>query len=101
MSSKTISAQSGVVVVNQEEVNALLEVITNGCGEELLTTNQLKLTGSHPFSNSTRRRKIKNNEYPKPIKISPQMDLWKSGEMRIWRQDPIAFKTRNQQKGAR
>lgn len=93
MSTKTISAQSGVVVVNQEEVNALLEVITNGCGEELLTTNQLKLTGSHPFSNSTRRRKIKNNEYPKPIKISAQMSLWRAGEIRAWRQDPNSYKS--------
>jgi predicted DNA-binding transcriptional regulator AlpA len=92
MSAKTISAQSRVTEVNQDEVNALLKVISNGCGEELLTTNQLKLTGSHPFSNSTRRRKIKNNEYPKPIKISPQMSLWKAGEIRRWRQDPSSYR---------
>ena len=93
MSAKTISAQSRVALVNQEKVNALLEVITNGSGEELLTTNQLKLTGSHPFSNSTRRRKIKNNEYPKPIKISAQISLWKAGDIRRWRQDPNSYRS--------
>lgn len=93
MSKKTTPTQPLAATSCNEDVNALLDVITNGCGEELLTANQLKLTGSHPFSNSTRRRKIKNNEYPKPIKISPQMSLWKAGEIRAWRQDPTSYKS--------
>jgi predicted DNA-binding transcriptional regulator AlpA len=92
MSKKTNQIQELSVKPYNEDVNALLDVITNGCGEELLTTNQLKLTGSHPFSNSTRRRKIQNNEYPKPIKISSQMSLWKAGDIRRWRQDPTGYK---------
>jgi predicted DNA-binding transcriptional regulator AlpA len=91
MSKKTTPTRAQSVKPHTEEVNALLDVITNGCGEELLTVNQLKATGSHPFSNSTRRRKIKNNEYPKPIKISPQMSLWKAGDIRRWRQDPNGY----------
>lgn len=101
MSTKPIATQSRVPLISQDKAQALMAVINNGCGDELLNLRELKATGCHPFSDSTRRRKIRNDEYPKPIKISPQMDLWKSGEMRIWRQDPIAFKTRNQQKGAR
>ena len=91
MSKKTAQIQKLSVKPYNEDVSALLDVITNGCGEELLTANQLKLTGSHPFSNSTRRRKIQNNEYPKPIKISPQMSLWKAGDIRRWRQDPNGY----------
>ncbi len=90
---KTVKgAHSGAANANPSKVNALLEVITHGSGDELLTLRELKATGSHPFSNSTRQRKIRNNEYPKPIKISPQMCLWKAGEIRRWRQDPNGFK---------
>jgi predicted DNA-binding transcriptional regulator AlpA len=85
-------AQSGAAYSTPSKVNSLLEVITNGSGEELLTLRELKVTGSHPFSNSTRQRKIRNNEYPQPIKISPQMCLWKAGDIRRWRQDPNGFK---------
>ena len=91
MSKKTTPTRAQSVKPYTEKVNALLDVITNGCGEELLTLNQLKATGSHPFSNSTRRRKIKNNQYPEPIKISPQMSLWKAGDIRRWRQDPNGY----------
>ena len=77
---------------NPSKVSALLDVITHGSGDELLTLRELKVTGSHPFSNSTRQRKIRNNEYPKPIRISPQMCLWKAGQIRIWRQDPTGYK---------
>lgn len=91
MSKKTTPTRAQSVKPYAEKVNALLDVITNGCGEELLTVNQLKATGSHPFSNSTRRRKIKNKQYPEPIKISPQMSLWKAGDIRRWRQDPNGY----------
>ena len=93
MSIKTTPTQPRVELFTPEKVRALLEVIANGSGDELLTLRELKVTGSHPFSNSTRQRKIRNNEYPMPIKISPQMCLWKAGEIRLWRLDPIGFKT--------
>jgi predicted DNA-binding transcriptional regulator AlpA len=92
MSKIANGAQNGSAKTNPSKVNALLDVITHGSGDELLTLSELKATGSHPFSNSTRQRKIRNNEYPKPIKISPQMCLWKAGEIRRWLQDPTGFK---------
>jgi predicted DNA-binding transcriptional regulator AlpA len=90
---KTVKgAQPGAANVNPSKVNALLDVITHESGDGLLTLRELKDTGSHPFSNSTRQRKIRNNEYPSPIKISSQMCLWKAGDIRLWRQDPNGFK---------
>ena len=98
---KTVkSSQSGAASANPSKVNALLDVITHGSGDGLLTLQELKATGSHPFSNSTRQRKIRNNEYPSPIKISPQMCLWKAGDIRLWRQDPNGFKSKSVKGGA-
>jgi hypothetical protein len=74
------------------KVDQLLCVINKGSGDELLTLPDLKATGSHPFSNSTRHRKIRNNEYPAPIKISPQICLWRVADIRAWRNDPVGFK---------
>ena len=92
MSSKTTPTQPRFKGIPPEKVQALLEVIANGSGEELLALRELKATGSHPFSDSTRDRKIRNNEYPKPIKVSTQMCLWRVGDIRRWRQDPTGFK---------
>ena len=100
MSTKTTPTQPRVELFTPEKVRALLEVIANGSGDELLTLHELKVTGCHPFSNSTRIRKIQKKEYPEPIKISPQMCLFKAGEIRRWRKDPVAFKKTNAQKGA-
>jgi predicted DNA-binding transcriptional regulator AlpA len=74
------------------KVTTLLAVLTNGGGDELLTLADLKATGSHPFSNSTRHRKIRNNEYPEPIKISAQMCLWRVADIRTWLTDPTGYK---------
>ena len=98
MPKKVKGAQTGAANTNQSKVNALLDVITHGSGDELLTLRELKATGSHPFSNSTRQRKIRNSEYPQPIKLSPQMCLWKAGDIRLWRKDPNGFKTLKGQK---
>jgi predicted DNA-binding transcriptional regulator AlpA len=76
------------------EVDQLLCLINKGGGEELRSLDNLKATGSHPFSNSTRHRKIRNNEYPAPIKISPQMCLWRVADIREWRNDPVGFKNK-------
>ncbi len=75
------------------KVDQLLCVINKGSGDELLTLPDLKATGSHPFSNSTRHRKIRNNEYPAPIKISPQMCLWRVADIRAWRADPSGYRS--------
>ena len=76
------------------KTQSVLDVITNGSGDELLTLADLKATGSHPFSNSSRYRKIRNNEYPEPIKISTQMCLWRVADIRAWRNDPVGFKNK-------
>jgi predicted DNA-binding transcriptional regulator AlpA len=75
------------------KVDRLLCVLNKGSGDELLTLPDLKATGSHPFSNSTRHRKIRDNEYPAPIKISPQMCLWRVADIRAWRADPSGYKS--------
>ena len=76
------------------KTQSVLDVIANGSGEELLNLRELKLSGAHPFSNSTRRRKIKNKAYPSPIKLSSQMCLWRVADIRSWRNDPVGFKNK-------
>ena len=82
---------------NAEEIafsiHSLTRIIDNGTGDEWLTLDDLKLSGSHPFSNSTRRRKIARREYPAPVKLSSQMCVWRSSEIRTWRQDPTSYHT--------
>ena len=92
MTPKSTQQASAVTASEAARTKSVLDVITHGSGDELLSLRDLKASGSHPFSNSTRRRKIENNEYPSPIKISAQMCLWKAGDIRKWRQDPTGFK---------
>jgi predicted DNA-binding transcriptional regulator AlpA len=75
-----------------EQTRNLLNVIAYGTGEELLTKSDLRAVGAHPFSDSTRRRKIKNREYPQPIMLSPQMSLWCCSSIREWLKDPTNYK---------
>ena len=74
------------------KIDTLLTVIDKGNGDELLTLQDLKVSGSHPFSDSTRHRKIRAKEYPAPIKLSPQMCVWKVSQIRAWRNDPSGYK---------
>ena len=92
MTCKSIQQVPAVTDLEAAKTKSALVVLNHGGGDELLSLHDLKATGSHPFSNSTRRRKIQNNEYPSPIKISTQMCLWKAGDIRQWRQDPNGFK---------
>ena len=92
MTPKSIQQAPAAIAPEAARTKSVLDVIAHGSGDELLSLRDLKASGSHPFSNSTRRRKIENNEYPSPIKISAQMCLWKAGDIRRWRQDPTGFK---------
>ena len=92
MTCESINQAPDVTASEAAKTRAALDVINHGSGDELLNLRDLKASGSHPFSNSTRRRKIQNNEYPSPIKISAQMCLWKAGDIRQWRQDPNGFR---------
>jgi hypothetical protein len=72
----------------------LLSILMNGSGDELFTKNDLRLIGAHPFSESTRRRKIKNGEYPPPVMLSNQMGLWTLRSIRLFLTDPKTYKQR-------
>jgi hypothetical protein len=72
----------------------LLTVLANGFGDELFTKNDLRAIGAHPFSESTRRRKIKNGDYPPPIMLSDQMGLWTLRSIRFFLIDPATYKVR-------
>jgi len=72
----------------------LLTVLANGSGDELFTKNDLRAIGAHPFSESTRRRKIKNGDYPPPIMLSDQMGLWTLKNIRFFLADPATYKKR-------
>ncbi len=96
-------ASTGVVIspalvkntVNTQYRTAnLLTILANGSGDELFTKNDLRAIGAHPFSDSTRRRKIKNGEYPSPIMLSDQMSLWTLTSIRLFLLDPKTYKAR-------
>ena len=72
----------------------LLTILTNGSGDELFTKNDLRAIGAHPFSESTRRRKIKSGDYPPPIMLSEQMGLWTLKSIRLFLIDPSTYKAR-------
>jgi hypothetical protein len=72
----------------------LLTVLANGSGDELFTKSDLRAIGAHPFSESTRRRKIKSGHYPPPIMLSEQMGLWKLKSIRFFLIDPTTYKVR-------
>jgi hypothetical protein len=95
-------ASSGVVISsplakNQSHTANLLTVLTNGSGDELFTKNDLRAIGAHPFSESTRRRKIKSGDYPPPLMLSEQMGLWTLRSIRLFLIDPATYKVRSSQ----
>jgi hypothetical protein len=75
----------------------LLTILANGTGDELFTKNDLRAIGAHPFSESTRRRKIKNGDYPPPLMLSEQMGLWTLRSIRFFLIDPATYKVRSSQ----
>lgn len=99
--SKSFNSNQSENLHAKDKVSQLLYVINNGSGDELLTLNDLKDSGSHPFSNSTRQRKIRNNEYPAPIKISSQMRAWRVADIRLWRTNPCGYKSSFRKEGSK
>ena len=81
----------------QFHITNLLTVLANGSGDELFTKNDLRAIGAHPFSESTRRRKIKNGDYPPPIMLSDQMGLWTLRSIRFFLIEPATYKVRSSQ----
>jgi hypothetical protein len=79
---------------NLDQTRKLLQVIALGTGEELLTKCDLRAIGAHPFSDSTRRRKIKDGQYPPPLMLSSQMPVWRVASIRFFLIDPLTYKAR-------
>ena len=91
------AAISSPLAKKQSHTANLLTVLANGSGDELFTKNDLRAIGAHPFSESTRRRKIKNGDYPPPIMLSDQMGLWTLRSIRFFLIDPATYKVRSSQ----
>lgn len=53
--------------------------------------------GLVPFSASTLWRKVRNGDFPSPIKVSTQVTAWRVGDIRRWLASPAAFQTSNKQ----
>jgi prophage regulatory protein len=45
-----------------------------------------------PFSSSTVWRKVRNGEFPAPIKISAGVTAWRMGDLRAWLSAPGDFR---------
>ena len=48
--------------------------------------------GLVPFSTSTLWRKVRNGEFPSPIKVSSQVTAWRVGDVRQWLTNPAEFR---------
>ena len=96
---KSQATKNDSVTKELHHATHLLAVLANGTGDELLTKSDTKSIGAHPFSESTRRRKIKDGEYPRPIMLSGQMSLWRARDIKEWLNDPKNYRNFNQLTG--
>jgi prophage regulatory protein len=44
-----------------------------------------------PFSSATIGRRIKQNKFPSPIKLSDQITAFRVGDIRQWLDDPVGY----------
>lgn len=44
-----------------------------------------------PFSTSTLWRRVKNGQFPAPIKVSESITAWRMGNVRQWLKDPARY----------
>lgn len=91
-----IESTSGIHSTDHESIRTVSTIssLKFGTGEELYTVETLKLIGAHPFSKSTRLRKIQSGDYPAPIKLSSQMNVWTGKSIREWLVNPSTYKAR-------
>lgn len=52
----------------------------------------LKILGITPFSNSTRHRLIKQQKFPQPKELAPNIKPFRVGDIREWLKDPPNYK---------
>jgi prophage regulatory protein len=53
-----------------------------------------------PFSTSTLWRKVRQGEFPAPIKVSAGVTAWRVGDVRQWLQNLIAYKAQTDARSA-
>ena len=51
--------------------------------------------GLVPFSKATVWRKVRDGQFPKPIKVSEAITAWRVGDIRRWLTNPAEFQTSN------
>ncbi len=44
-----------------------------------------------PFSASTLWRKVRQGEFPAPVRVSSQVTAWRVGDVRVWLRDPAQY----------
>jgi|TARA_B110000881_G_C18392870_1_gene421965 prophage regulatory protein len=58
----------------------------------------LKILGITPFSNSTRHRLIKQQKFPQPKELAPNIKPFRVGDIREWLKDPANYKAASRNK---
>lgn len=59
--------------------------------DALIRLVMLMAWGLVPFSTSTLWRKVRQGEFPPPIKVSSGITAWRVGHIRQWLKDPCQF----------
>jgi prophage regulatory protein len=67
----------------------------------LIKENELRGQRIVPYSRSTMWRKIKNDEFPAPVKVSAQINAFRVGRVRVWQTDPQGYKLLHIKNGGR
>lgn len=71
-------------------------IFDNLSDEALLREKQLHEVQVIPFSASTLWRKVKDGNFPKPIKLSDQITVWRVKDIRQWLSDPCSYKVNSE-----
>lgn len=48
--------------------------------------------GLVPFSKATLWRKVRDGQFPKPLKVSDAITAWRVGDIRAWLKNPTDFR---------
>lgn len=59
--------------------------------DALIRLYSLLALGLVPFSASTVWRKVKQHQFPRPIKVSAQITAWRVGDIRCWLANPSGY----------
>ena len=59
--------------------------------DALIRIYYLLTWGLVPFSVSTLWRKVRQGEFPAPVRVSSQVTAWRVGDVRVWLRDPAQY----------